>query len=63
MEATGVYDIRQLIQFGQYPAQHLQVIDLDIHIDSRHHLFGIAAAGNAQYVNFLICQDRSDIAQ
>lgn len=63
VQATGVDDVRNLIQLAKYPAQNLQVVDLNGHIDGCHLLLRIAAAGNAQHVDLLIGENSSDIAQ
>ena len=63
MQTTGVDDVRYLIQLRQYAPQHLQVVDLNGHIDRCHLLFSIAAAGNAQHVDLLIGENGGDVAQ
>lgn len=63
MQTARVNDIRHLVQLTEHPAQHLQVVNLDGHIDGGQLLTGIAAAGNAQHVHLLIGEDGGDIAQ
>lgn len=62
VQTTGVNDIRYLVELAEHAAQHLQVVDLDRHIDGGDLLFNVAAAGDAQHVDFFIGQNGGDIA-
>ena len=56
VQTLGVYHVRQLVQLRQHPAQHLLVVDFDIHVDGGQLLLGVAAAGDAQYVDLSLAR-------
>lgn len=62
VQSPCINHIRHLVQLTEHAAQHLQVVDLDGHINGGDLLFNVAAAGDAQHVDFFVSQNGGDIA-
>ncbi len=63
VQTARVNDIGHLVELTKHPAQHLQVVNLNGHIDGCQLLTGIAAAGDTQHIHLLIGENGGDIAQ